>query len=65
MESILIPMAVVLAVIAVLVAVVTRSRRGQSSIGREPGDTVYERQNKELGKDPRIGGTPPDVPHGF
>jgi hypothetical protein len=65
MESILIPMAVVLAVIAVLVAVVTWSRRGQSSSGRESGDTVYERRSKELGKDPRVGGKPPDVPHGF
>ncbi|HEY9375627.1 MAG TPA: hypothetical protein VIQ02_00850 [Jiangellaceae bacterium] len=66
MESILIPMAVVLAVIVVLVAVVSWSRRGQSSIGRESGaDTAYARRQKELGKDPRIGGAPPDVPHGF
>jgi hypothetical protein len=39
------------AVTAVLVAVVTRSRRRQSSIGRESGDTVRETRRKEQGKD--------------
>jgi hypothetical protein len=49
---------ITVAVIAVLVAVVTRSRRGQSSIGRESGDTVNERRRKELDKDPWIGPPP-------
>jgi hypothetical protein len=57
MESILIPMAVIVAVMAVLVAVVSWSRRGQSSIGRESAaETVYERRRKEQDKG---GGTPP------
>ena len=33
---------VLLAAIALLVAVLMWSRRGQSSIGREPGSTVYD-----------------------
>jgi hypothetical protein len=47
-----IPVAVVVAVIAVLAAVVTLSRRGQSSIGRESDYTVHERRRREPGKDP-------------
>jgi hypothetical protein len=50
MESILIPVAVIVAVVAVLVAVVSRSRRGQSSIGRGSRDTVYEKRRREQGK---------------
>jgi hypothetical protein len=58
MESIL-PVVVILAVIAVLVAEVTWSRRGQSSIGRESVDTVDERRRKGHGRDPWTGGVPP------
>jgi hypothetical protein len=49
--DLLITVAVFVAVIAVLAAVVTRSRRGQSSIGRESGDTVSEKRRKEQGMD--------------
>ena len=48
-----------LAAIAVLAAVLVWSRRGQSSIGRESGDTLYETRFKEQGKSG--GGTPPYV----
>jgi hypothetical protein len=51
----LIPVAVVVAVIAVLVAVVMRSRRGQSSIGRASGDTVHEARRNAQGKVPPPG----------
>ena len=44
--------AVIVAVIAVLAAVVTRSRRGQSSIGRESDYTVDERRRKDPGMEP-------------
>ena len=54
MEFILIFAAVIAAVIAVLMAVLAWSRRGQSSIGRESGDTLYETRSKDKG-----GGTPP------
>jgi hypothetical protein len=55
--DLLITVAVIVAVIAVLVAGVTWSRRGQSSIGREPGGTVYETRFKEQGKGTRTGPT--------
>jgi hypothetical protein len=48
--DLLITVAVIVAVIAVLVAVLTWSRRGQSSVGRESGDTVYETRRKEQAK---------------
>jgi hypothetical protein len=48
--DLLITVAVKVAVIAVLVAVLTWSRRGQSSVGRESGDTVYETRRKEQAK---------------
>jgi hypothetical protein len=48
--DLLITVAVIVAVIAVLVAVVTWSRRGQSSVGRESGNTVYETRRKEQAK---------------
>ena len=38
------------AVIAVLVAVMTWSRRGQSIVGRESGYTVYQTRRKEQAK---------------
>ncbi len=56
--DLLIAVAVIMAVIAVLVAVVTRNRRGQSSIGRESGDTVSETRRKEQGKDDPWGNPP-------
>jgi hypothetical protein len=48
--DLLITVAVIVAVIAVLVAGVTWSRRGRSSISRESGGTVYETRFKEQGK---------------
>ena len=50
--ELLIMVAVIVAVIAVLAAVVTRSRRGQSSIGRESDYTVDERRRKDPGMEP-------------
>ena len=45
------------AVIVVLVAVLMWSRRGQSSIGRESGDSLDETRYKDEGKgDPWAGG---------
>jgi hypothetical protein len=58
--ELLIPVAVIGAVIVVLVAVVTWSRRGQSSIGRESGHTMYETHSKEKG-----GSTPPVSPENW
>jgi hypothetical protein len=48
--DLLITVAVIVAVIAVLVTVTTWSRRGQSSVGRGSGDTVYETRRKEQAK---------------
>jgi EamA domain-containing membrane protein RarD len=48
--DLLILVAVIVSVIAVLVAVMTWSRRGQSSIGRESGYTVYQTRRKEQAK---------------
>jgi hypothetical protein len=48
--ELLIWVAVIVAVIAVLVAVVSRSRRGQSSIGRESDPTVSETRRRAQGK---------------
>jgi hypothetical protein len=44
--------------VAVLVAVLAWSRRGQSSIGRESGDTLYETRSKEGGSTPPYLGGP-------
>jgi hypothetical protein len=38
--------------VVVLVAVLAWSRRGQSSIGRESGDTLYETRRREGGGTP-------------
>jgi hypothetical protein len=53
--DLLITVAVIVAVIAVLAAVVARSRRGQSSIGRESDYTVHEKKRKEPGNLPPPG----------